>query len=182
MMADVIKLEGSEAWDRYMRIRGIRAYVDELGLAMGKELHIFQREEQYKELGYFSFNAFLADPDVSIRRRTAYRLMRNYRKYILELSVPMKALVPVGTSKLDAMVPYVDNENIDEMLNKGATLTLGNLKTELTGVERVFTPVAWESQLREARQLARALSQNAMVPQDVREFSLDYWRQTEAYE
>ena len=177
----IVKHE-SEAWDRYMRIRGIRAYVDELGLEMGKELHIFQREEQYKELGYFSFNAFLADPDVSIRRRTAYRLMRNYRKYVLELSVPMKALVPVGTSKLDAMVPYVDDGNIDEMLNKGATLTLGNLKTELTGVELVYVPVDWKAQLREIRQLAWALSQNVTVPDALREFSLDYWRQTEAWD
>ncbi len=172
----IVKHE-SEAWDRYMRIRGIRAYVDELGLAMGKELHIFQREEQYKELGYFSFNSFLADPDVSIRRRTAYRLMRNYRKYVLELSVPITALVPVGTSKLDAMVPYVDNENIDEMLNKGATLTLGNLKTELTGKE-VIIRIDWREQLREARQLARALSQNAMVPLEVIEHCMDFWRVT----
>ena len=179
-MDKAITKHESEAWDRYMRIRGIRAYVDELGLEMGKELHIFQREEQYKELGYYSFNSFLADPDVSIKRRTAYRLMRNYRKYILELSVPTSALVPIGTSKLDAMVPYVDTENIDEILNKGATLTLGNLKTELTGVEPVYVPTQWRSLLHEARNACELLARCETAPTEVREFALDFWSATEA--
>ena len=177
-MANIVKHE-SEAWDRYMRIRGIRAYVDELGLEMGKELHIFQREEQSKELGYYSFNAFLADPDVSIARTTAFRLMRIYRKYILELSVPKSALVPIGTSKLDMLIPYVDKDNTDEMLNKGATLTGGNLKSELTGIEPVYVPTQWRSLLHEARNACELLARCETAPTEVREFAHDFFWATE---
>ena len=180
MAVPLAQTKAKVAHDRKVRIIEIKLGVEHGFIELGKELSTFYENKEYKDLGYRSFSAFLADTDVNISKRNAWRLIGNYQDYVVRLSCATTALLEVGTTKLELMRSRVTEDNVDEMLNMGATLSYSDLQAQLTGREPVIRD--WKSQLREARQLARALSQNANVPQEVMEFSLDYWRQTEAYE
>ncbi len=179
MVKPLAQTKAKAAHDRRLLIIEIKLGVEHSFIELGKELSTFYINKEYINLGYRSFSAFIADPDVNISKRNAWRLIGNYQEYVLGLSCATEALVEVGTTKLELMRSRVTEDNVDEMLNMGATLSYSDLQAQLTGREPVIRD--WKSQLREARQLARALSQNANVPQEVMEFSLDYWRQTEMF-
>ena len=179
-MGNIVKVDNSPAWERHIRIVALKQTIERMGVEMGKELYYFQAEKDYLKLDYTSFESYLGSPELAISRRTAFRLIRVYRRWVVELGYEPDQLTEAGTTKLDMLAAHVEEGSKDRYLNMAATLSMSDLQAQLTGREPVIRD--WKSQLREARQLARALSQNANVPQEVMEFSLDYWRQTEAYE
>ena len=134
-------IETNAAWERHCRIVTLRNQAERTFLELGEELYWFEKERQYETLGHDSFNAYLADPEVDISRAMAYRLKGVYEKYILELSVDKDGiaarLLPVGADKLDAIRPYVDEDNVDEWLDKAATLSRSDLRQE---IKETFNP------------------------------------------
>ena len=173
----IVKHE-SEAWGRYRRIVELKRQIEKNFLDIGQELYEFQRLGQWK-LNWPSFNSFLADPDVNISKRHAYRLIRVWREYAIGLNVQSEELIAIGGTKLEMMASYVDEKNIDKMLNMAATLSRSDLKAELTGVEQVYIPVQWESLLHEARNACELLARSD-APDEVRAFALDFWSATSA--
>jgi len=170
-----------EAFHRYKRIVGLIWQAEKTFLELGEELCIFQEQEQWRELEYRSFEAFLADPDVNMSRRTAYRLIRVWKLYGQALNVQHEKLIAIGTTKLDMIASHVDQNNVDRWLNTAATLSKSDLRAELDGTEPVYTPVAWRELLRETRNMALMLSERETAPQEVREFSLDFYVATEMW-
>ena len=76
-----------KALQRHRRIVGLKHLGEQTFLGLGQELYHFEREKQYLLLDYPSFNSYLADPDINIAPRTAYRLKGVYQKYILEMGM-----------------------------------------------------------------------------------------------
>jgi len=179
-MKTIQKIEDNEAWERYVRIKHLMHQSKTMMLMVGAELYEFQRLKQYNALGYASFESFLADPDIDLARRTAYRLIRLYKKYILELGCATEALIEVGPSKLDKLAPYVTEENKIQLLNTASTLSRSDLHTYLTHEEPEYIE-AWRSILRDARQLCEKLASNGNAPLEIREFSQSYLNQTAGY-
>ena len=135
-------VETGVAWQRHCRIVALRYQAEQTFLELGEELYWFEEERQYKVLGHSSFNAYLADPEVDISRAMAYRLKGVYEKYVLKLGISepdgiAARLLPVGADKLDAIRPYVDEGNVDEWLDKAATLSRSDLRQE---VKKTFNP------------------------------------------
>ena len=120
-----------DAWERHRRIVGLRNQAEETFLALGGELYWFEAEKQYKTMGYETFEAYLADPEVDIGRATAFRLKEVYGKYCLDLKVSPGILLPAGYRKLYMVKPYVTPENVDEWVDRAAALSRSDLKAEI---------------------------------------------------
>jgi N6-adenosine-specific RNA methylase IME4 len=120
-----------DAWHRHRRIVDLRNIAEKTFLALGEELYWFEDLKQYKDLGYETFEQYLADPDVDIARRTAFMLKGVYKTYILELKSASDALLPAGYQKLELMRPYIDESNVNEWVNKAASLSRSDLKEEI---------------------------------------------------
>ena len=82
------------------------------------------------KFGWDGFDEWLADPDIPIKRRTAYRLMRAFRMFVQKLQVPEDRLLEIGTTKLDIIADVVEGDP-EGWLTKGKALSKSDLKTEV---------------------------------------------------
>lgn len=171
--------EEHSAFNRYRRIVNLKWQVERSFLEIGAELYEFQRLKEWRDLDYSSFNAFLADPEVNIARRTAHRMIRVWKEYVLRLEVQAEKLIAVGGTKLDMIASHVDENNVDKWLNTAVTLSKSDLRAEIDGKEPVFKLVAWRDLLHEARNACELLARTEQAPQEVREFAMDFWSNTE---
>lgn len=136
MRAEVVP----SAYSRHRRIVALRNRMVQTFLELGEELYWFENNQDYEQLGYVSFNAYLADPDVDISRSTAYKLKGIYQRFVLELASPAAGLLEAGTDKLELIRPYVTEDNVSEMICKASSLSRSDLRIELNGHEPVPKP------------------------------------------
>jgi hypothetical protein len=142
-------LQNLTAYDLHDKIIRMKGDAELLSLAMGEALYVMETDKLYLELSYPTFEAYLGSPEVSMGRSTAYRLMANYKTYILVLECPTGGtLALVGEAKLDLIRPYVNAENKDELLAMGTSLSKSDLRIELAerfngGIE-IRPYVDWE--------------------------------------
>ena len=69
------------AHKRHQRILSVAQSMNQGAVILGKELYEMQTNEEYKALGYETFEAYLAMPELSFRRRTAYHLITIYKVF-----------------------------------------------------------------------------------------------------
>ena len=156
MQADLV----TSAWAQHQRILECKATIEYTFLSLGKELAEFDEMQRWEMLGYNSFAAYLADPDVDISPRTAYRIIRVH-KMAIRYSILPSAAIEVGSTKLDMLASHVNEENLEELLNKASALSRKDLRAELDG----NPAVDWQSVLRRTRYLCYLLTEHA--PADV---------------
>lgn len=113
---------------RHARILDLRNQSAAAFLELGEELYWFEKEGHYQALGHPTFEAYLADPDVDISRRTAFRIKGVYKKYVVDLKVPPVALTSAGPAKLDVIRPHVTEENVDAWVARAAALSRADLR------------------------------------------------------
>jgi hypothetical protein len=128
---------GDIADEFHQRIVEKRRLLEATFLELGGLLYHFERERLYLELSHPSFNSYLADPEVNLNRRTAYRLKGVYRHYIIELgwTGDTVALVDAGIAKLDILRPLTTKENVEEKVFEAATLSRSDLLARRDGTE-----------------------------------------------
>jgi hypothetical protein len=128
---------GDIADEFHQRIVEKRRLLEVTFLELGGLLYHFEREKLYLELEHPSFNSYLADPEVNINRRTAYRLKGVYAHYIIELgwTGDTVALVDAGIAKLDILRPLTNKENVEEKVFEAATLSRSDLLALRDGTE-----------------------------------------------
>ena len=136
------------AYERHRRIVELRDTLERNALELGEALYWFEREKQYRQLGYDSFNAYLADPDVNIGRSTAFKFKRVYALFVLRLECPAAGLLEAGADKLEVIAPHVDSENVDEWVATAAALSRSDLRQEVAvafGVDKAapFNATRW---------------------------------------
>jgi len=122
----------NDAWNRSQRIIELKNNIGKSFIMLGQELFFFEKEKQYLELDYKTFEQYLGDPDVDIQRRTAFMLKGIYEDFIHKLKVQPVALFEIEYSKLDVIRPYVDEQNVDEWLAKARNLSRTDLRYEIT--------------------------------------------------
>jgi hypothetical protein len=76
-------------------------------VGLAEDLFRFQQEEMWRHLGYDSFDAWLADPDVSVERRWAYQLIATWRETVVKRKVEPSRLETIEPSKLQEVLPAV---------------------------------------------------------------------------
>jgi hypothetical protein len=128
---------GAHAFEADQRIKLLRRRLEQTFLELGEALYYFERERLYLDLEHPSFNSYLADPEVDINRRSAYRLKGVYQHYIIELgwTGDTVALVDAGIAKLDLLRPHTTKENVEEKVYEATALSRSDLLALVDGRE-----------------------------------------------
>lgn len=124
-------VEANDAHSRHKRIIDLRFQAERTFLDLGKELYHFSEEKQYLELGYDSFEVYLASPEVEIDRRAAFMLKGVYKTFIMELKVQPLHLLPAGYSKLDMIRSRVTPDNVEGLLHDARELSRSDLQEKM---------------------------------------------------
>ena len=88
------------------------------------------------KLEYDSFEAFLGDAEISMKRAWAYDLIRVYELYVEKLGVPADRLLKIEVTKLLKVAPVVESDP-EEWLTKAEHLSVSDLSIERGRAERV---------------------------------------------
>jgi len=113
-------------YDRHQNILTLKNAIEIFALKLGEELHYFYRDQQYLDLDYVSFNAYLEDPEVSIGVNMGYTLKRVYKKLVLDLGLLPEVMPP--WTKLEVICPHITEENKTELITSAETLSRSDLK------------------------------------------------------
>lgn len=115
--------------DRFLEAKSIEFYKAELvrDLFLEKKYYGFETWEEFCK-------APIASGGLSISPRTAKKMIELYESFVTKLNVPISRLVDIGTSKLYKILPFVNEDNYAELLDKAETLSSTELGYELKGV------------------------------------------------
>lgn len=86
-------------------------------LVIGKLLKKIKDDKLYKELDYDSFASFCNDPEIGFSRETAYRYIRLYSFYILELGMAEDDIVKHPPSRLLHIIPQLKDLPKEEAIS-----------------------------------------------------------------
>lgn len=103
-----------EAYKIYQElIQSLQAQVG-LFLVTGKLLKTIRDKKLYKQLGqdegFRSFNDFLLNAEIGLRRTTAYMYIKIYELYVERLGLEASELQKIPVTRLYRLVPYVEKE------------------------------------------------------------------------
>ena len=125
---------GKAAFKRHQRIVDLRAGIERDCVELGRELYELRRHKEWRLLGYDSFEAYIATPEVNMSKTSAYRFIRVYAHFVLYLKCSTVALVQAGISKLDWLISHTTPDNADEFVTMASAISRSDLLIEL-GVE-----------------------------------------------
>jgi hypothetical protein len=142
-----------EAYYLDLSIKSRHLQVNELAFHLAFDLYKMDTKKLFKKLGYRSFNAYLADPEVGINRATAFKLVAIYRDLIQDQSIQKDHFVEIGQDKLAIICPYkVEHPDLlEELLADAKALSKTDLRKQLRdrfNDQEVMLPVihvTWES-------------------------------------
>jgi len=192
-MKTIQKIENNEAWNRYVRIKQLKQRSEEMLLVMGAELYEFSTKKQYQALGYDTFEAFLGDPEIDIVPRTAYRMIRIYKIFILEYAASLqldiqdnyiealidkdpdyvRLLTDTGVSKLDKIASYITDNNRFALLNTASTTSRTDLDIHLNDKVNNYLP-QWQRQVDECIEASRRIFKNESTPVEIQSLAREY--------
>ena len=121
------------AHKRHQRILNIAQQMNQGAIVLGKELYEMKENEEYEALGYETFESYLAMPELSFKRRTAYYLIEIYRTFVLELGYGIEKLGEAEWSKLALILPKIRMQPNahKEWFNKALALSKSDLALEI---------------------------------------------------
>jgi hypothetical protein len=97
---------------------------------LAEDLYAFQHEEMWRDLGYDSFEGWLADPDVDIERRWAFQLIANWRETAVLRGADPKRLATIAPARLQEILPAVRRNlvSMEDAMEDAATLSRYDLR------------------------------------------------------
>jgi len=141
-------VEVNDAWSRHKRIVAMRNGIEQTFISLGEELYYLEKEKQYIECGHPTFESYLADPEVDITRSLAFILKGIYQTFVLDQKVQPVGLFQAGYAKLDVIRPYVNADNVKDLISMAASLSRSDLRKELSsGKEQDAQPQIDEAEL-----------------------------------
>jgi len=130
---DLIKSESDE--ELRSRIINRSQKLDTDNLLLAKDLYIVFHNKKYEQWGYHTFIDYVVQ-EVGITESMANGLRKIWKKFAKQLNVDNKKLVGVGYSRVQMILPVLDNNNVDEWVNKAKELKLKDLTTEISKAKR----------------------------------------------
>lgn len=150
---------GERAWHVHQRILEVRADIELRFIALGGLLKTYRGERLYEGMGHSSFESYLADPEVSISRSHAYRLIdafEDYHRLLPQAAVisedgevirearpgllSVEDLALVGVRKAGIIAPLVresqDPEEVRSWVEEAKTLAVSDLSKRVKDVRR----------------------------------------------
>lgn len=113
---------------------------------MGGRLMQIHENQYWQVLGYESFDAYLADPHVSKGRSNAYRMMRLFRRYILDVGLENRLgeFQDIDVQKLEIIASVITKDNWEEWIHEARELDRFALRDKVRAVRKSKTRKAPE--------------------------------------
>lgn len=121
----------NEAFENDSSIRAIKDSLQVSFLELAKVLKENRDRKYWETLGYDTFEAYIANPDIGFERSTIYNLIAIYERFVLEYDVQPAGLAKTYYSKLTEILPVVTKDNYEEWLTKAETLSRSDLREEV---------------------------------------------------
>lgn len=96
---------------------------------IGEILFYVKTNELYKD-DYPTFNSFIAIPELSFSRTTAYKAMKLYEIFVEKFAL-QEEISDIDPDKLYKISGFVDNDNIEEWVEKARALSRSDLNAEI---------------------------------------------------
>jgi len=197
-MKTIQRITDNEAWIRFDNVRKAKDIQEGMNFYIGSQLYIISKKKLYLQLDYDSFRAFLADPEVNVDERSAYRWMRAYEVFVLATVARYQIednddallileekdpdmygrILEAGATKLEMVASKVNERNMDDWINRCGTTTKGAL---LEAMGRDPVTQTWITVLEDLRLKAHRLSENGNAPEAIQTLCGDFWRATEKW-
>jgi len=113
------------------RIKNLRYSIDSGFLDLAKSLKEVRDEKLYKLLNMETFEAYIAQPELAFERRSVYAFIQIYETFVEKYNVHPDALLEAGWTKLSKIIPYTNDKNHDQLLEKATSLSRSDLDEEL---------------------------------------------------
>jgi len=123
-----MKIQANRAFKLDQQLKHLKRTVEASGLVMGKILYEIQEDRLYEVLGYDTFEQYLADPELSFKRSTAYNLKKIYKQWVLEYGYSIDELQDVGYDRLLKAGKMATKKTADEWLEKAKSLSRTDLE------------------------------------------------------
>lgn len=130
-MEPMQKIQTTQAFRIHRELVNLKNTVETSGLYMGKLLYEIQENLLYLKLGYDTFEQYLADPELSFKRATAYNLKKTYKQWVLDYGFPIEEVGTIGFERLLEAGKVATEETKDSWLTKAKELSRGDLMTEV---------------------------------------------------
>ena len=136
-----LQKKGEIAFKIHQEVIFLKNRLTEDFIELGKRLHQIKEEELYSVLDYPTFPGYLASPEISFSKTTAYSLIDIYKTFFLEYKLSKDQIIPIGRTKLERLLPVVNEENITDWLTVARELSTSDLDLELdkTKGKKTFT-------------------------------------------
>lgn len=125
------KLQTTKAFIIHKQLVDLKHTVETSGLLMGKLLYEIQEQGLFEQLGYTTFEEYLADPELSFKRATAYNLKKMYKQWVLDYGYSVEELGSVGFERLLEAGKVATEETKEDWLVKARELSRSDLLTEV---------------------------------------------------
>lgn len=124
--------QAKAAFDVETRIKGRILQIRGGWIELAADLHAFAQSEMWRDLGWRSFEAWLASPEIELERRQVYYLLEMWRELVVKREVKPEQLVGLGVSKIQEVLPAVRRGfvDIDQALSDVATLARDDLRKQ----------------------------------------------------
>lgn len=122
--------EAELAFSTEARIKRTITQLREQWARLAEDLLRFSEEKMWRRLGYDSFEAWLADPEVEVDRRWAYTLIGVWRQFVVVHGADPQQIARLTPTKLDIVLPAVRQNYVpvNEALEDVEILSRGDLK------------------------------------------------------
>ena len=132
-----------------------------LWIVLAKQLHAFVRAEMWRDLGYETLNAYLADPEIDLERRYAFNLVATWEQLVVQREIPVERLGDLRVSKVLEVLPALraGAVDVDTALSDAEVLPRRDLEIRYRGLAsgNPGTPDV-DSTIRTERELRRVCS------------------------
>jgi hypothetical protein len=88
-------------------IRETVARMKGLWVELAEGLYHFRAGEMWKDIGYPTFESWLADPEVELERRWVYKLTDAYKYLVIEWGVDRERVQQLHISKVNEVLPAI---------------------------------------------------------------------------
>jgi hypothetical protein len=141
-----MEITKDEAYQIDKEIRKLKKMVEASGLVMGKLLYEINEKALYHQLGYSTFEEYIADPEIAFSRATAYNLKKIYKQWMVDYGYELEELEDIGYERLLEAGKVATKENKEEWLHKAKTLSRSDLLLEVRELksnenQKTFVPV-----------------------------------------
>ena len=126
----LVEVESKAAFSNLQEIIYHRREVSYGFLNLARLLKENRDKGYFKLLGYETFEAMLADPQLALKRSTAYMLMGHYQLYIEELKRSEDELAEIGSRRLSIIKPVVKRDP-DTWLSYAREMSKSDLQDEV---------------------------------------------------